>query len=602
MIYLADWQNDQSEIIAEGLLDLGKTYRGSNIPPDPDAILINGKGQSDCLVAQAGVKCVTTDPSVTKVVSGNRVRFRIINHGAHATLRFSIDKHTLSLIEIDDTSIKPIDVHEVTLAPGQRASVIVKMNQGMVGDAFWMRATTASACLNPRNVITNKAILWYTDFLGLTWFGSGIPKTEKWGDLHDPATAPCLDTDQEHHIVPAVVENSPATAVEAKSLHSSVGQFVHPDGTAYIGFGYNSVAFTNYINNPLLSQVEKGLELNPKHIAALTFNSPGSAYAVDFIINNLDPFFLAHPFHLHGRPFHIIARGKGVLEPEDIPHQSININNPPRRDTLVIGGGEWALLRIITDNPGVWPIHCHIGWHLAVGKLGVFIIRPDEVQKFSQPADWSNLCNGLDPNEIGPARKRSIPPQRRGDYNLIDEDEVEMFEGGVQDFTPTPPGTTRAEYRSNGTHWWVQGTSYAGEIPEEHQVPEKRHVLESRTVFMNETDWWIPGTVFHGKLNPEFDLAKQQAANKQNPDSGVIIVTPELIVPGPGDALVEPAEIIGGTVVLPDPMTFENSLRPGFTPTGGKTPDPTGPSPNGGSTNPNGGGAAHKRARFPVDK
>lgn len=27
----------------------------------------------------------------------------------------------------------------------------------------------------------------------------------------------------------------------------------------------------------------------------------------------------------------------------------------------------WVALRFVTDNPGVWPFHCHITWHQVRG-------------------------------------------------------------------------------------------------------------------------------------------------------------------------------------------------------------------------------------------
>ena len=32
---------------------------------------------------------------------------------------------------------------------------------------------------------------------------------------------------------------------------------------------------------------------------------------------------------------------------------------------IVIPRSSYAVLRFVTDDPGVWPLHCHIGWHLA---------------------------------------------------------------------------------------------------------------------------------------------------------------------------------------------------------------------------------------------
>lgn len=118
----------------------------------------------------------------------------------------------------------------------------------------------------------------------------------------------------------------------------------------------------------------------------------------------MDPPPLSHPFHLHGRPFYILARGAGYL-PSWWPFVSKNTKNPLRRDTITIPHWSWALLRLKLDDPGVWPLHCHIGWHLAVGKLAVVVVRPDVMKGFAQPDEWKGLCAGTDTNEIGPAKR-----------------------------------------------------------------------------------------------------------------------------------------------------------------------------------------------------
>lgn len=48
----------------------------------PYAILINGRGQVDCLHAQAGVPCYPNSPSEITAAAGTRVRFRPINVGS----------------------------------------------------------------------------------------------------------------------------------------------------------------------------------------------------------------------------------------------------------------------------------------------------------------------------------------------------------------------------------------------------------------------------------------------------------------------------------------------------------------------------------------
>ena len=38
----------------------------------------------------------------------------------------------------------------------------------------------------------------------------------------------------------------------------------------------------------------------------------------------------------------------------------LNLINPPRKDTLIIPTGAYAVLRLRSDNPGKWFLHCHI--------------------------------------------------------------------------------------------------------------------------------------------------------------------------------------------------------------------------------------------------
>lgn len=39
-----------------------------------------------------------------------------------------------------------------------------------------------------------------------------------------------------------------------------------------------------------------------------------------------------------------------------------NRENPMRRDTVVLPGFSFVVLRFVSDNPGLWAFHCHITW------------------------------------------------------------------------------------------------------------------------------------------------------------------------------------------------------------------------------------------------
>jgi iron transport multicopper oxidase len=119
---------------------------------------------------------------------------------------------------------------------------------------------------------------------------------------------------------------------------------------------------------------------------------------VDLLVTNYDGG--AHPFHLHGHTFQVIARsGAG---PDDGPPLTIPKNYaknapdaPLRRDTILIYGNGYAVIRFKVDNPGITLFHCHIEWHVEAGLTMVFVEAPTELQKLGLviPDSHKNVCN-----------------------------------------------------------------------------------------------------------------------------------------------------------------------------------------------------------------
>jgi FtsP/CotA-like multicopper oxidase with cupredoxin domain len=66
-----------------------------------------------------------------------------------------------------------------------------------------------------------------------------------------------------------------------------------------------------------------------------------------------------HPWHFHGHSFWEVGRGLGNFDAErDVPNY--NLENPTLRDTLTLWPLQWAAIRFVANNPGVWFFHCHI--------------------------------------------------------------------------------------------------------------------------------------------------------------------------------------------------------------------------------------------------
>ena len=66
--------------------------------------------------------------------------------------------------------------------------------------------------------------------------------------------------------------------------------------------------------------------------------------------------------HLHGHEYSILNEGPGHWDGTTL----INPSNPLRRDTHNLRPNGFMVLQYEADNPGAWPFHCHVAWHLSM--------------------------------------------------------------------------------------------------------------------------------------------------------------------------------------------------------------------------------------------
>ncbi|WVQ72983.1 hypothetical protein IAR50_002546 [Cryptococcus sp. DSM 104548] len=388
VVFVTDWMHDQSQTIVNDLLS-ADGYKGSFNPPEGDSTLINGIGNYSSSTSIPA-------PAEIQVPVNSTVRVRFINIATHAMIRMSIDDHDLEVIETDGTDIYGPTLHEVPVAPAERFSVLINTTQGAEGDAFWIRASTATYCGTTIEQ-QGKAVLRYTGSNGNVT--TSEPTSSAWSDLATVADA-CVPLDEGYTLTPRSSQSASSTALSTQVLSSSVGQWTDVNGMLFAGFAFNNTPYQNQINNPLLSIIHSGGTINSTLLPSITFENDGAA---NIILNNLDV-GIAHPYHLHGNPFQILARGTGTMDAAGVADLTLTLDNPLRKDVVWIQETSWALIRITTDNPGVWPLHCHIDWHLAVGKLAAVIVQPTAIQSMTLPSSWSDLCSGTDPSAFGPAR------------------------------------------------------------------------------------------------------------------------------------------------------------------------------------------------------
>ncbi|RAL14121.1 uncharacterized protein BO97DRAFT_448692 [Aspergillus homomorphus CBS 101889] len=342
--------------------------------PNVDNNLINGRGIYNC----SGVDC-SAGASLSRFSfqSGKVHRLRLLNTGANANQKISIDGHTMTVIANDFVPIKPYNAEVVTLGAGQRTDVLVKAN-GKPRDAYWMRASIDMDCLNSTATYpTVTAAIYYEDAVTSQW--PNTTSTATWESDN------CAG-DPLHLTVPYYPLTPPSNPTTTETIEINLGQ----NATGHYLFYLNNATFRANYNAPLLLLGRAGNFSYPGYTNANTYNY-GSNSSVRLIFNNIYP--MHHPLHLHGHNFWVLAEGRGTWD-----GTITNPANPQRRDTQIVQAGipenpAYVVLEWELDNPGVWPLHCHMSLHVSMGLSLNIIEQPSKIPQLGIPPAMAKTCH-----------------------------------------------------------------------------------------------------------------------------------------------------------------------------------------------------------------
>jgi FtsP/CotA-like multicopper oxidase with cupredoxin domain len=152
-------------------------------------------------------------------------------------------------------------------------------------------------------------------------------------------------------------------------------------------FTMNKSAFRADYNSPILLLSKAGNNSYPDSPEWNVYNF-GSNSSIRIVITNGGP--IAHPMHLHGHNFFVEKVGNsGEVWDGSVTRQS----NPQRRDTQILPAGGFLVLQITADNPGIWPLHCHIAWHVSAGLYVTIMERPDDIANLRIPRTMAQTCH-----------------------------------------------------------------------------------------------------------------------------------------------------------------------------------------------------------------
>jgi len=370
-VLLTDWYHPDYFTLVEDVTSTDIT----KVLVKSDSNLIQGKGFFDCTKKAANdtTPCKANNASIPtfKLTPGKKHRFRLINAGTEGIQKFAIDGHNMTVIANDFVPVKPYSTQVVTLGVGQRTDVIVTGLPSGKG-SYWLRSTIAACSLasNPEA----KAVVYY---------GTGTvninPTTTPSAAFTSSVANSCKNDalSLTEPWFPIVADPKPPTTqtIDIEFVQNATGHFV---------WEMNGSSFRTNYNQPILLLSKAGNNSYPFSPQWNVYDF-GSNSSVRIILTN--PGGAAHPIHLHGHNMFVLAEGTGTWD-----GTVVRPANTQRRDVQILQGGGYMVLQFAQDNPGIWPLHCHIAFHVSTGLYVSVMERPADIAKLPIPSIMAQTC------------------------------------------------------------------------------------------------------------------------------------------------------------------------------------------------------------------
>jgi laccase len=314
--------------------------------------------------------------STFDVIPGKTYLLRLVNAALNTHLWFSVANHTLEVVGADGSYTYPFETSLVFLSPGQTTDVLITADQN--GGTYEISAsiygredaplTRPVAYLqypypSPLSDFPFKPFLPAYNDTGVqfafannlrTLNAGRVPLTVNRNLFITIGITDRLCTDQP--VAPICDGISPPFRAQA-ALNNLTFQIPHTALLQADYFNISGVFTETFPDNPpnVFDYTAPGSPPAPLRVSnygtriiGINFND-----TVQVVLQDTNQGgFENHPFHLHGHNFYILGQGFGTYDPSIDGSNSLNLYDPPLRNTVSVPYRGWAVIRIKMNNPG----------------------------------------------------------------------------------------------------------------------------------------------------------------------------------------------------------------------------------------------------------
>ncbi|KAI8146617.1 multicopper oxidase-domain-containing protein [Fennellomyces sp. T-0311] len=415
MVYMNEWWHQpyyEREAYYQGIeytLDLGS-----------GSILFNGRSVH---IPLGVVDKDCPGFTVFKVEPGKTYRMRIIGAHTYQILGLAIADHPLTIMEVDGVLTEPYETDYIEMIAGQRISLLFKAKED-VGDRKRFTIATSYRWHFKTMEYSNNGYA-FIDYIDK---GQDTTPETTLLDLLDPAKKEIHGIVDPLLIPPLILTSLPVpfpweqmASINIPDLQRQIFQRKEADRTIMVTSVLNKMpdgrsrfrindAFPpvgDPITPVLFDMIEKfipDMDIEAEAIIGdngyfprnRTFYTKHNE-VVDIVFQ--DSVFgvfpcMTHSWHIHGHSHLLIASGPGAYDHERdkdtrtyprpvlkdisaVPGTLLSNEKNKYSDNPTETGCGWTKVRIYTDNPGYWLMHCHITPHMLQGKWAVLAESPE---------------------------------------------------------------------------------------------------------------------------------------------------------------------------------------------------------------------------------
>lgn len=358
--------------------------------------------------------------AVFRVNQGKEYRFHTLNVAADLPFEISVDNHQLVVVALDGIDIVPVTVDSFVVHAGERVDFVLRADQPV--GRYWLRSNTVE--IQPGEEVGSeeeeggeeedpeafkiKAIILYDGLENGTPTSMQECTQSKPCLLLNCAFPPppatnkiCIPLADVRSRKPLAKELGQGAKVVDRffnigdNWHDSINARRHIQPTSPL---YPSGEGSDIVDcDKVCTKADQGCECT--HIVNLPFDE-----TIQIVFTNLEPPFTGlhpgHPMHIHGHHFAVVAQGFAVfnetngLKAADSPDVKcdspfcryifwtktpppLNLVDPPLKDTVIVPPGGYVVIRLRSNNPGFWFVHCHLLFDMVEGMALILKVSPE---------------------------------------------------------------------------------------------------------------------------------------------------------------------------------------------------------------------------------